>query len=217
MKIKQTFIGGLVILAMLALGMATAVAAPPDPINYFSVASTNNGVGTSWAIVSARSASGGAPRVTYLTAGSDTNSAGFGVLLFYKVLSQAVVNYTNSTTTLNVVSTNTGGGPTWQSGSCVIRHVLNDTYEKRTLTSNTDSTNIVVTVAPGETTVPGDIVYFVSSTGGGQIQWGAVTNSVNAPAGIYIGQKDKPLLVEINSNQGMKGSHLGLVSGDYVR
>lgn len=171
----------------------------------FSNCSTNPQTTLSYAIVSANAANGGAPIVTFLNAGTDLVT---GRVQFYRVDALTSVTYTNSTVTLPVVQTNNLA----DGGVIVIRHVLDDSYEKRTLTTSTGSTNLVVTVAPLGTTIPGDLIYHVTTTGAGCIRWGATTNSLSLPRNIYSGQAGYPLLLEIN---GTSTAELNLVSGYY--
>lgn len=209
MKTIQNLIGLLAGLAVLLT--FTARAALSDPVNGFAQGTTNAGTALSYVIVSPRTTlEGAAPRVQYLNAASD--KAGSAVQ-FYRVTSQITATYTNSTTTLPVNTTNTGVN--WRSGTVIVRHLADDSYEKRTLTNNTGSTNVVVTAAPLGTVLPGDILYYAVTSGAGTINWGASTNSLGPTAGgIYIGQKAKPLLLEIDATT---YGALNVVSGDYVR
>ena len=210
MNIKNFLLACLAIGALL-MSSFTSFAAPPEPVNGFTVSSTNLINALSYAIVSPRAPlPGSAPRITYINAGS---AAGASFLTFYKVLNQTTVLYTNTTTTIPVNTTNTGDN--WQSGTIIIRHHADDTYEKRTLAANTGATNVVVTAAPLGTVLPGDILYYAVTPGAGRIFWGPFTNSLSNPGGIYIGQRDKPLLMEINGT-GADAS-VNLVAGDYVR
>lgn len=207
MKFTKYFFCGL--LALLAVTL-TATAAPPDVVNGFAVGSTNRHGTLSYAIVSPRSpVTGAAPVVRYLNAGSDKVA---GIVQFYKVTAQCTAAYaTNSTTTLSVNRTNG-----FSSGDVVIiRHLTDDSYEKRILTTMTASTNLITTVAPLGAVVPGDIVYRCTTTGAGTIYWGASTNSINASgAPLYVGQKDTPLLLEIDATT---AGAINVVAGDYVR
>lgn len=198
------------VLALVALALFIALpasAALDDPINGFAVGTTNPATTLSYAIVPARSANAGTPVVHYVNAGSATATA---KLQFYKVTAQTVCSATNSTVTLNVNRTNS-----FNSGDVIIiQHLLNNTYEKRTLTTMSYSTNLVCTVAPVGTVVPGDIIYKASTSGAGSIQWGAVTNSVGPAAYIYVGQKNKPLLVEIDGAS--TTALVNVISGSYL-
>jgi hypothetical protein len=205
-KAKKTDSGAVaavVALALLLFGAFQAKAASgiltPDPaVNVFTTWTTNQQVTPSYAVVSARSGNGGTPVVTFINAGSDLTSA---KVTAYKVTSKIVVTGAGSSTRLDVISTNTGVN--WQSGTIIIQHKVDDSYEKRTLTSNTGSTNIVVTVAPMGTMVAGDTIYF--AVAGPVIFWGASTNSLSSVGGIINGQQNLPLLIEITgtSNLGM--------------
>ncbi len=200
------------IIAAVLFIAAAVVAAPPDPVNGFAVGGTNSGT-LAWAIVSPRGTQAGtAPKVTYLNCTSDKSTS---KVQFYKVDAEAAVTYTNSTTTLYVNTTNGTPGINWQSGTIIIRHLADDSYEKRTLTANTGSTNIIVTVAPLGTVLPGDHVYHATTTGAGTIPVGSATLTLGpSMGGVYIGQKDKPLLVEIDATT---TGTMNLVSGEYIK
>lgn len=178
-----------------------------DPQNGFGVGSTNFNVNPSWAIIPARSANGGAPAVNFIAAGSDLAGA---VVSFYKVTAQTVARYsTNVTVTLSVDRTNG-----FASGTVIIiQHLANDSYEKKILTTMTASTNLITTVAPAGTVSPGDIIYAVSTSSAPSIAWGATTNTISAAAPIVVGQRGKPLLVEINSTS---AGQLRAVGGTYL-
>jgi len=204
MKFTKYIIGLVTVLAM------TVMAAPPTPVNWFSVTSTNKDTTLSYAVVSPRGTTTGlAPKVSFINAGSDLATAKIST---YKVLAQATVTYTNSTTTLFVNSTNTGNN--WQSGTILIRHLTDDGYDKRSLTSNSGSTNIIVTSAPS-TSIPGDIVYYVTTTGAASLYWGVGTNSLSGNGSpLLVGEVDKPLLLEINATT---AGQINVVSGDRVK
>ena len=197
-------------LAGLTLQLQAATFGLPTPINSFSAGSTNGHGTLSHAIITARSGNGGAPAIKYINAGSDKVGA---TVRFSKVTSQMAATHTNSTTTLFVNSTNTGVN--WLAGTVVIRHLVNDVYEKRVLANNSAQTNIILTVAPLQEVVPGDIIYYcVTNTP--TIIWGpaASTNSLNAAgAPIYVGQAGYPLIVEIDATT---AGVMSLVSGDFV-
>jgi len=196
------------VLAVLA-GAAFAQQAPGTIAQVgFSVCTTNPGTSSSYAIVSANSASGGAPIVQYINAGTDL--AYTSRLQFYRVDAYTSANYSNSTVTLPVASTNGIG----VSGDIIIiRHVGDDKYEKRTLTASSGSTNLVTTVAPLEAVAPGDFIYHVTTSGAGCIRWGATTNSIGPSNGaIYTGQAGFPLLMDLT---GTSGAEINTVSGIY--
>lgn len=199
-------------LALLALVMVTltATAAPPDVVNGFSAGSTNRHGTLSYAIVSPRSPlTGAAPVVRFINAGSDKVA---GIVQSYKVTAQATAQYaTNATVTLHVNRTNG-----FASGDVIIiRHITDDSYEKRILTTMTVATNLTTTAAPLGAVVPGDIIYRCTTTGAGTIYWGASTNSLSASGGpLFVGQKDTPLLLEIDATT---AGAINVVSGDYAR
>lgn len=195
---KFTLATVLAAIAMLATYVVSAQGInATQPYRVYAVGSTNAGT-LATAIIGAHSVNKGTPVVTAINATTDKSTA---VVQFYKVLRQTLCQYaTNSTTVISVNSTNG-----FASGDVIIiRHMGNDGYEKRTLTTMTSATNLTTTTAP-YTTVPGDIIYGVTTTGAGKIP--VVTNTVatgpyivalSGPA-IYTGQKECPLLVEIDA------------------
>ena len=201
-----------IILATLALWAAAplieAQSALLPPSNGFSTSTTNANVSPSYAIIGTRSANGGSPAIYAINAGSDLASS---TLSSYKVTGQTVGRYaTNSTVTLSVAATNG-----FASGTViVIQHLATDNYEKRILTTMGAATNLITTVAPLEAVVPGDVIYAVSTVGASSLKWGASTNNLNGGGGpIIVGQKGKPLLVEIT---GTSVNGLYNVSGVYL-
>lgn len=199
--LKSTVAAAFTLVAMVAV----PAFALDTPVNGFGVGSTNGATTLSWAIVSARSANNGTPAVSYINATSDKSTS---KVQFYKVTAQAVAQLTNSTTTLYVRGTNG-----FASGDAVvIRHIADDSYEKRTLTSNSASTNLVVTAAPLGAVTQGDIIYKVVTTGAGSIPCGSATIT---PSGtyLYVGQQGKPLLVELDATT---SGTLNVVGGVYL-
>lgn len=199
----------LLLLGLVGLAGLTASAADTG----FAVGTTNGATALSYAVVpiGGSSADVSCPRVQFINAGSDLATS---KVQFYSVLDSITATFTNSTTTLFVNRTNTVG-ENWQAGTVLIRHQADGGYERRTLTANTGATNIIVTVAPLAAVLPGDIVYYVSTAGAGSITWGASTNSLGtSAAGLYVGQRQRPLLVEINATT---AGTVHVVSGDYIR
>jgi hypothetical protein len=196
-------------LSLAAYGQSLGNAPPFRAVNGFAASAniTNLNAGLSWAVVTARSGNGGAPAVNYINAGTSNVN---GVVIFYRVTAQAQETFTNSTVNLFVDSTN--GFGTVQGDIVVIRHMLDDSYDRRVLTANTANTNLALTIAPN-TTVPGDIIYRVTTNS--YIAWGQVTNGVSAGgAPLYVGQSGVPLLVEIPG--GATGGSINVVSGTFL-
>ena len=201
-----------ILMGAMGLMGVMASAAPQPASTGFAVGTTNGATTLSYAVipVGGDTAADSAPRVQFINAGSDLATS---QVQFYRVLSSITATYTNSTVTLFVNSTNTGDA--WQSGTVLIWHGLDGKYEKRTLTANTGSTNVVVTAATLGAVRPGDKLYKVTTTGAGAITWGASTNSlVGTGSALYIGQRQSPLLVEINATT---AGAINVVSGDYIR
>lgn len=192
----KTFKEILTVAAMLAV-LATMALAQPATYSSFSAGTTNGATALSWAVIGANSVNSGTPVVTMIDAVSDLSTA---KVQAYRVTGEVAATHTNSTVTLPVVVGDV------DSGTILIRHLLSDTYEKRTLTTATGATNLVVTAAPLANVVPGDVIYYVSTTFAPSIT--LKTNSfaladsgnsllVEGPR-IIAGQKGKPLLLEVN-------------------
>lgn len=185
--------------ALVAAVAIVGVGALAQPATYtsYSSTSTNGATALSWAFVGANSVNSGTPIVTMIDAVSDKAGA---VVKTYRVTSETPATHTNSTVTLPVV---VGGIDT---GTILIRHLLTDTYEKRTLTTSTAATNLVVTGAPLTAVVPGDVIYHITSTGQPTITLktnnftiGGTGNSLQLSGNRLIaGQKGKPLLIEVD-------------------
>lgn len=201
MKTNIRYLLGAVLLALSLPALAL-----DDPTTGFGVGTTNAGTTLSWAIVSARSANNGTPAVTFLNMGSGTAAA---TTTFWKCTSQTTARYaTNSTVTLSVTQTNG-----FASGdNIIIRHMTDDSYEKRTLTTMTTATNLVTTVAPLTAVVPGDLIYKVVSAG--TIIGGAAATNSTTGTPIWVGQKGKPLMVDINA--GGNTACMNAVGGTYL-
>lgn len=197
-KFKRFLLAPILLASMLSMLLSASAQIALQPYTWYSSGTTNSGVSPSYAIVGAHSVNNGAPIVTHITAASDKATA---KVSFYKVTALAQCAYqTNSTVTLSVVQTNG-----FASGDVVvIRHISDDSYEKRILTTMTTSTNLITTVAPWSAVIPGDIIYRCTTAGAGAI--GLVTNSVAANTMqlevsgtcIYAGQKGMPLLLEVD-------------------
>jgi hypothetical protein len=65
---------------------------------------------------------------------------------------------TNTSARIYVSSTNNSAA-NWQAGAVIIRHIADDTYEKRLCTANDGSTNLILTVATMGAMSVGDLVY----------------------------------------------------------
>lgn len=211
MKNRNRLLGTLLASASLVMAAALpATAALDAPINVFAVGATNGNTTLASVIITARSGNNGTPRVQYLSLASDKATS---KVQAYKVTAQTQATFTNSTVTLPVTGTNQGVN--WNSGTVIIRHMIDDSYEKRSLTSNTGSTNIVLTAAPLGTVIPGDIIYYAVTTGAPSVNWGASTNTINAGAGgILVGQQGKPLLIELDATSSL--GNIYTASGDFV-
>jgi len=182
-----------IMLATAALGQSIAL----TPYTSFSAGTTNGATALSWVVIGANSVNGGTPIVTMIDAVSDKDGA---KVQAYRITAETPATHTNSTVTLPVAS----GGV--DSGTILIRHLLSDTYEKRTLTTSTAATNLVVTAAPLANVVPGDIIYHLSSTFAPTITLktnnAAIANLGNSlqmqGQRLIVGQKGKPLLLEVD-------------------
>jgi hypothetical protein len=185
------------ILAAALLLVATMALAAPVPYSSYSAGTTNGATALSWAIIGANSVNAGTPIVTAIDATTDLLTA---KVQFHTITNSTQATHSNSTVTLPV------GAGNISAGTIIIRHLLTDTYEKRTLTTATGTTNLVVTVAPGEAVVPGDMIYFTITAGAPS--FGVTTNTYTitttgcrlqiAGERLAAGQKGFPLLGEIN-------------------
>jgi len=179
-----------------------------------STSTTNAATVLSYAILTAKSVNGGVPVVTHAEATSDLISA---KLQFYRVTGITRVGYTNSTVTIPVDQTN---GIAEGSAVVIIRHFADDSYEKRILTTSTGATNIVTTVAPLGTCVPGDLVYRAVTAGAGFLPFTGTNTGIASSlswrydnaGGIFTGQAEVPLLVEID---GTSAATLQLLTAEY--
>ena len=189
------------VLSLLAL---TAFGAPEEKV-VFAGGGTDVGNTICYAVVSAASANGGTPVVTYLNATSDLSSS---KVTFYTYGTNTFVNAAQPGTTFIPVNATNG----FVNGDViVIRHVATDTYEKRILTTFTTNGVLVVTAAPTVATAAGDVIYRVSAAG--SIPVGAATLALTGE-GIYAGEKGKPLLLEVD---GTSTCQLNAVCAKYVK
>lgn len=195
MKFTKTIFGAVLTVALLAI---TVCADPVEPGGYtiFSRGTTNGATALSSVIIGANSANAGTPVVTSISAVSDKALA---LVQFYRVTGETAVTATNSATSLYV----TAGGV--DSGVIIIRHLINDRYEKRTLTTSTNVLGLVLTVAPQQSAIPGDVVYFATSTGSGalalstnNVPFGSTMALNVSGSALFSGQKGKPLLAEVD-------------------
>lgn len=171
--------------------------------SYWSGGSTNGASTLSWVIVPAHSSIERNP-IAVITSIDATTDKLAAKVQSYKVLETCVSTFTNTTVSIPVNTTNTGSK--WDSGTIVIRHLLTDQYEKRSLATSGGATNLEVSAATLETVVPGDIIYKVSSTGAAALT--VATNGAVAATGLsfcrqtgnalLVGQPGMPLLLEID-------------------
>lgn len=170
--------------------------------SYWSGGSTNGASTLSWVIVPAHSSIANAtPVITAIDATTDKLAA---KIQSYKVLETTVATFTNATVSIPVNTTNTGSK--WDSGTIIVRHLLTDQYEKRSLATSGGATNLQVSAATLETVVPGDLIYKVSTTGAAALT--VTTNGAAASLGLsynratgealLVGQPGMPLLLEID-------------------
>ncbi len=196
-------------LALLAMPSLADTIPTPDAITGFGVTSTNQSTTRCYAIVPRRSANGGAPGVTYINAGSDSNAC---QLLFSKVTHVTTTTYTNQTVSIPVASTNG-----FASGDVVIiEDVATGSYTRGTLTTFTGATNLTLTASPygGDAAIPaGSKIY--RTVNAGQIQWGASTNGLGPARFIWVGQAGYPLMLQIPGNTA--AAYINSVGGEYIR
>jgi hypothetical protein len=196
MKYLKTFL----IAALMLPLVASAV--PEVPV--YSTGGTDVSTTLCYAVISANGKNQGNPVITYLNATSDKSAS---IVQFYKAGTPTAANYVSTSTSIPVVATN-GFAST---DVIIIRHLADDTYERRVLTTFTSSTNLTVTSAPTTALAVGDLVY--KATAAGTIPCGATTVSLSG-AGIYSGQAGKPLLLEVD---GTSACQVNAVSAAYVK
>ena len=116
---------------------------------------TTNGASTlSWIIVPAKSANNGVPVCTLINATSDKAGS---VVQSYIPTALATANYASATTSVPVNQTN---GFT-VNDYIVIRHLGDEQYEKRQVTTFTSGTNLTLTAAPLITSEASEIPRYV--------------------------------------------------------
>lgn len=128
---------------------------------------------------------GKTPTITYLAA---TGGNSDNYVQFYTATAVAGVSATNSTTTVTLGPTNGLAA----GGVVVIRHQNGDTYERRVIASVT-ATNVVLATAPSTETVPGDVIYAMTSAA--TLLTG--TNFASGNTSIFYGKPECPILLDL--------------------
>jgi hypothetical protein len=194
MKSKILTLFTVLLLSASAFAAATTNALPP-PSLYFGAGTTNPATTLSWAIVGNRSPNAGVPVVTTLSVGQDASSA---YVRFYKCDAGPLtcILATNTSARIYVSSTNNSAA-NWQAGAVIIRHIADDTYEKRLCTANDGSTNLILTVATMGAMSVGDLVYHCISNSQPTMSFEIKTNTYGMGGPLFVGQAGYPLLVEI--------------------
>lgn len=193
------------------VGLIGAIYAAYAPSSYSQYATLGSGTLTNSAIIGSYSqlfqtgGGTGTPVITYLNCASASSAA---VVQFYKC-----TNYVSSlgspNTRTNTVSSTNG----FSAGTIVVvKHSINDTYERLLCVAPPASTNIAFASDPAQTIATGDLIY--QQTANGTIP--VVTNSAGllnnayhvslVGPGIYSGQKGIPLLLEMITGAGTNGA-----------
>ena len=155
---------------------------------------------------------GAVSRVEYVNCKSDLSSS---IIQFYSCTNKTscLQGYTNSTVTLVVQQTNG-----FASGDIVvIQHVVSGLpLERRVLTTMTTATNLVVTQAPTNPFIPGDIVY--QEVAGPSILLAAANVTVGpTPAGVFyssiLNGANTPILIDIT---GTSACSIYDIAGSYL-
>ncbi len=209
MKTSFKIIGAIFAVAFIGLTAQAQSQYDLEYNNVFCVSSTNQAGATNFVVVPNNSANGGAPVVTYVSYGADV--AGSRVQAYRATAMTQAAYSTNQSTTISVI-TNLG----FATGDIVvIKHVRSGSvyYEKQKLGTITSGTNLVTVIAPFQVVFPGDIIWRYTSSGAGSIPVGVATNSVSNAAGVLMGQRNTPLLIEIG---GTSFSGLPAVSGFFA-
>lgn len=194
MKLKIAAV--LTALAVCASSFGATVTNPlPPASNFFGVGTTNPATTLSWAIIGNRSGNGGAPVITTLSVGQDSSAA---YTRFYKVDAGPLtcILATNTSARIYVNDTNNSAA-NWQSGAAIIRHIADDSYEKRLLTANDGATNLIFTAATLGAMAKGDLVYHCISNSQPTMVFSVATNTYGMGGPLFVGQTGLPLLVEI--------------------
>lgn len=179
------------------------------------------------------------PVIKFLSATSDalaSATTGAGNVQFYKATNYVFFTAT-STATTNTISYNATPGigssnGLGQNSEIVIQHTTPspDTYElayvsavSAPVTTNisTNGAGVILTnftstltlaVVPTNTTVPGDIVWMMSTNGVGKIPVGVATLNLGPGDGIFTGNPNQPLLMII---RGGTNASINAVSAGY--
>lgn len=189
-KLRILFIAGLAITAALTVpnqAAAQAVAKVYDSRQGIKVGTT-----LCYSINSALSANQGTPLLTYISATSDKAGS---ALQFYNVTTNTDCNFVSTTTSIPVRSTNGIA----VNDIIVLRHAIDDTYERRIVTTFTSATNLTVTVAPTVAMAVGDFVYRCATNGAYIPVGNATVQIIGTVAGIYAGQPNMPLLIDLDA------------------
>lgn len=174
-------------------GLVLSATAQNFGFSVYSSPGTALNAGTNYTIIPPDSKTGGEPLVTYLNANC-LFASGTATLTAYVSTNQTTANYTNSTTTVYVASTNG-----FSAGSyVVIQHVVAGALPRfrneAAQISSVAATNIVLATAPTSTVVPGDIVNVEQSWATIPFASSATATSINGP-GILSGQRSEPFLL----------------------
>lgn len=197
---KSIFKIGLLVALLTCAGVAFGQQNPAtDGLLVHSSGGTVVGTTLYYGVISANGKNSGAPLVTGISGKSASATA---KIQFYNITNSTAANFVSTTTSVPVVSTNGFS----INDIIVIRHLYDDTYERRVVTTFTSATNLTVTAAPTVALAVGDIVYKALTSG--TLVWGAATNTIQGP-GIWAGQGGKPLLFEIDCSAAADGGISG--------
>lgn len=186
------------ILALIAL-LALVVGANAQNVGFSAVSVTGAALnaGTNYVIIPPDSKNNGEALVTYLNCNA-LFASGTCTLTSYVSTNQTTANFTNSTTTVYVASTN-GFAP---GQYVVIQHLQNPFPRFRNEAAKIASlgtTNLVLASTPAQTVVPGDPI-------NQQTAWAAIpfassttAREFNGP-GILSGQRAEPFLIVIEGS-----------------
>jgi hypothetical protein len=174
-------------LILLSLALAAVVPlASGQSYSTFAVCGTAISPSNTTATISAQSANGGIPVLTYLNV---TASGDSGYVTFWTVASQTVATGDSVSNSIPVVSV-TG----YQTGTLLIRHMASDTYDRVT-PSTAQGLNLRVSPLPSSTVVAGDIIYKMMSVASIPVSAGNLV--IDNPSGIFSGLEKMPLMVTV--------------------
>jgi len=199
----------LIMAAAIGLLALSTMAGTPDPYPVYTATGVDVGTTLNYAIIGCHSSNAGTPVLTYLNFISDHATP---IATFYKAGTPIMVTGANTTTSIPAATNSIAGYV--GAGIIVIQHMATDTYERRILGTCT-STAIVVTVAPTTATAAGDRIWLCTADG----TISGVQNTVRevVGTGIFAGQANKPLLIDLNNTTSAAAVNINCATATFVK